>query len=83
MEKLLRNLLLVPRRIYDAILRFNRNFKQGGWAIKLKVIAFLILGFIILVPLAALGIFIVLSLIILNFILSLFASQRKGPPNLY
>ncbi len=83
MEKLLKSLLLIPRRIYDAFLRIKHRFQQGDGFIKLKLIGFLVIGFIILIPLAALGLFIFLSLLVLGFLLSLFAPKRKGPPNIY
>lgn len=40
MEKLLKYLLLVPRRTYDAFLFLKEKFQQGDWAVKLKAIAF-------------------------------------------
>ncbi len=83
MEKLLKYLLLIPRRIYDGFLRFKQNFNQGDWLIKLKVAALLLFGFLILIPLAAFGFMIFLALLTLTFIISLFTPRRKGPPDIY
>lgn len=83
MEKLLRYLLLIPRRIYDIFLRIKEYFNQGDALLKLKVIALIILGLFILIPLAAFGFMLFLSLLAISFLFSLFSPRRKGPPNLY
>ncbi|MFV0430579.1 MAG: hypothetical protein ACK5MJ_00195 [Alphaproteobacteria bacterium] len=82
MEKLLKALLLIPRRIYDASLRFKEAFMQGNWAIKIKTIAIVILFLVILIPLAAFGFFLFLALVVLSFIMRLFISPPRngGPP---
>ncbi|MFV0322059.1 MAG: hypothetical protein ACK5LE_06750 [Alphaproteobacteria bacterium] len=84
MENLLKALLLIPRRIYDGFLRFKANFQQGNWAAKIKVIFFLILALLILIPLAAFGFMLFLALLTLSFIMRLFISPpRSGPPSSY
>lgn len=76
MEKFLKYLLLVPKRIHNAFLCLKEKFKQGDWATKLKAIALLAIGFLILVPLAAFGFMIVLTFITLSLIISLFTPRR-------
>lgn len=78
-ENLLRLLLLVPRRVYDALMRLKQRFQEGNWSEKIKMILIVTIGLIILIPLAAFGLMIFLILTAIGFVLSLIYG-RKGPP---
>ncbi len=79
-EKLLRLLLILPRRIYDIFMRFYQKFKAEDGITKTKITLFAILALIIIIPLAAFGFILFLFLSLIGFILSLFYDQRRGPP---
>ncbi len=79
-EKLLRLLLLIPRRLYDAFMRLRQQFQDGNWSQKIKMILIVTIGLIILIPLAAFGLVIFLILSAIGFVLSLIYGGRRGPP---